>query len=452
MTQLDTVPSVPRRLKLWLVANATTVGVCAFMLLARVLLTFIETLHYYWPHRLLWLSDLLYHNLPFLSWVFSHSNDQSKIRSIEQIEESCCIISECYDVVCADGHVLTVQRKILRSQSANEYRRAGPPVLLLHGLLQDSDAFCCSGDHSLVYALLTAGHDVWCGNNRGTKYSSRHATYSPNAEQFWDFNIDHLARYDVPSMVDLVLERSKYQKLALIGFSQGSAQSFAALSLYPALNEKVSLFVALAPAVRTAAVGGVISHLSAAYPDILTTVFGKHSFLPIVIGWQKILTPTFLERVVSTSMLLLFGWDCREIGIDRRLKLYQFVYSLSSVSCVSHWFHVLGQNNGRLCSYDSGIRLESGFGSADNVGNSTDYDMSRISCPVAVFSGTRDFIVDASVVPNSVQNCVHVHIQNNYEHLDMIWADGAHESIFPNVVKLVDKFCPSIEFLPLSKQ
>jgi len=37
-------------------------------------------------------------------------------------------------------------------------------------------------------------------------------------------------------------------KLSYVGFSQGTAQAFAALSIHPGLNDKVNVFIALAPA------------------------------------------------------------------------------------------------------------------------------------------------------------------------------------------------------------
>ena len=37
-------------------------------------------------------------------------------------------------------------------------------------------------------------------------------------------------------------------KLSYVGFSQGTAQAFAALSIHPRLNEKINVFIALAPA------------------------------------------------------------------------------------------------------------------------------------------------------------------------------------------------------------
>jgi hypothetical protein len=44
------------------------------------------------------------------------------------------------------------------------------------------------------------------------------------------------------------LETTGAPNLTYIGFSQGTAQAFAGLSINPALNEKINLFIALAPA------------------------------------------------------------------------------------------------------------------------------------------------------------------------------------------------------------
>ena len=59
---------------------------------------------------------------------------------------------------------------------------------------------------------------------------------------------DEFAFYDVPDSIDYVLHTTRAKSLSYIGFSQGTAQAFAALSIHPQLNEKVDLFIALAPA------------------------------------------------------------------------------------------------------------------------------------------------------------------------------------------------------------
>ena len=59
---------------------------------------------------------------------------------------------------------------------------------------------------------------------------------------------DEFAFYDIPDSIDYVLHATTAKSLSYIGFSQGTAQAFAALSIYPQLNEKVNVFIALAPA------------------------------------------------------------------------------------------------------------------------------------------------------------------------------------------------------------
>lgn len=71
-------------------------------------------------------------------------------------------------------------------------------------------------------------------------------TYS--AYSYRNFCIDEFARYDIPDSIEYILKVTGEKSLSYIGFSQGTAQAFAALSICPTLNTKVDVFVALAPA------------------------------------------------------------------------------------------------------------------------------------------------------------------------------------------------------------
>jgi len=55
---------------------------------------------------------------------------------------------------------------------------------------------------------------------------------------------------DIPETLQYILDVAQPPsgKLSYIGFSQGSAQAFAALSVHPQLNDKVVVFIAIAPA------------------------------------------------------------------------------------------------------------------------------------------------------------------------------------------------------------
>jgi len=47
-----------------------------------------------------------------------------------------------------------------------------------------------------------------------------------------------------------VLDYTRAEKLSYVGFSQGSAQAFAALSMNEKLNDQLNVFIALAPIMR----------------------------------------------------------------------------------------------------------------------------------------------------------------------------------------------------------
>lgn len=115
--------------------------------------------------------------------------------------------------------------------------------------------FCASTpEDSLAFILADQGYDVWLGNTRGSKYSSKHSKFDLNSaqgrSQYWDFSLDQYVKYDVPDVVDYILERTGAKKVSYIGFSQGSAQALAALALNDDLNTKINRLFALAPPMK----------------------------------------------------------------------------------------------------------------------------------------------------------------------------------------------------------
>ena len=167
---------------------------------------------------------------------------------------------EEHAVLTKDGYLLGLHRILGRKGNADTPsrtyahkgpRRGRPVVYLHHGLLMCSDVFLCttSEERSLPLMLAEAGYDVWLGNNRGNKYSKKHISLHPHSSQFWNYSLDEFAWRDIPDSIEYVLEVTGEKSLSYVGFSQGSAQAFAALSICPALNDKINLFVALAPAI-----------------------------------------------------------------------------------------------------------------------------------------------------------------------------------------------------------
>lgn len=271
------------------------------------------------------------------------------------------------------------------------------------------------------------------GNNRGNRYSHKHLRLSPGDEKYWDFCIDDLAQIDVPTMLAYIKQATRIAHVSYIGLSQGTAQAFAAFSWNPELSETVPVFIALAPAVRVKGLTpSILASLITANLEFINVIFGHKSMLGYVTSWQRILTPKFFTQAVVMSMSYLFGWDCSTISAERREQLFQHVYSFSSVKCVSHWFQLI--RHGKLAMFQDRF--------ASNGRHTLNYELTKIRCPIALFYGGRDELVDAQAVAQELgpRRIVKNHCEPRYEHLDMLWADDAYEKIFPGVIQLLTDY------------
>jgi len=61
-----------------------------------------------------------------------------------------------------------------------------PPVLLQHGLESDMMQWVMNKPEvAPAFVLAREGYDVWLGNNRGTRFSSKHTTLDPKKKPYW---------------------------------------------------------------------------------------------------------------------------------------------------------------------------------------------------------------------------------------------------------------------------
>jgi len=336
---------------------------------------------------------------------------------MEDLTRQCGLLAESQEVVTADGFHLMLFRLKRRGGGGGQGRQ----VLLFHGLMQDCESFLVGGRDSLAAVLaLESDSDVWLANARCNKYSQRHSHLSSQEDKFWQVSLDELVS-DVEVLVDHVLSRGVGRGLVCIGFSQGSAQLCGALSSSPTLNVKLSLLVCLAPAVKPAglAPSPLISAIQSR-PAVMSFLFGRRAMFSSVFNWQSILSPSAFAWTCVRSMRFLFGWSCDKISVRRRATLFQSIYSPAPVRTILHWFQ-----NIQLCHLG-------------DFRNATPYDFSLITCPVAILSGSRDTLIVPSALRDKVgERCILYHIEKDYEHLDLIWADDAKENIFKRILKLI---------------
>lgn len=76
---------------------------------------------------------------------------------------------------------------------------------------------------------MKEGYDVWLGNTRGNKYSSRHLFKNRDDLDFFNFGIDEAATIDLPTFIKYVLEQTKQKQLYLICHSQSTSFYAAAM-------------------------------------------------------------------------------------------------------------------------------------------------------------------------------------------------------------------------------
>ncbi|KAG8260639.1 hypothetical protein J6590_092468 [Homalodisca vitripennis] len=186
-------------------------------------------------------------------------------------------LCETHRVTTEDKFILQIHR--LPGGKSTVLNTSLTPVLLQHGLLDSSAAWVISGpDKALAravrvlsslafqwtrqsprsvqvyydilsagYLLADQGYDVWMGNARGNIYSKAHETLHPDDPNFWNWTWDEMGRYDLPAVIDYILQVTGHQQILYIGHSMGTTMFFVLCSSRPEYNAKVRYMAALAP-------------------------------------------------------------------------------------------------------------------------------------------------------------------------------------------------------------
>ncbi|KAK5578280.1 hypothetical protein RB653_003236 [Dictyostelium firmibasis] len=320
-----------------------------------------------------------------------------------------------------------------------------PVVVIMHGFMQTSEAWLCRSDpkDSLPFILADAGFDVWLGNNRGNKYSFKHTNFTPNQEGFWNWSLDELVRYDYPSIVNFICERTGAPSISYIGFSQGTAQGWAALSTNTIISKKINLFIALAPVATVKGFSNpMIDSLARSRPDFIFLLFGKKSMLPSTIFWRNFLPKDVFVRLIDTSVKFLFGWCTENISQEEKKMLYSHIFSYTSVKSVVHWFQIIQTN--RFQMFDDIL-----LGITPNEDSKKPhryhgrvipgYHPSQILTKCALFYGGSDNLPNTKALLSHLprDRVIMVHEEPSYEHLDFMWGKDAAEKVFSKVVSLL---------------
>lgn len=182
---------------------------------------------------------------------------------------------EQHKVTTEDGYILELHRIPHGLNNANETNK--PAVLLQHGLLCSSADWVNNGgpESSLGFLLADRGYDVWLGNQRGNTWSRKHTTLDPDVDkkEFWNFSWDEIGRFDLPAMIDFIMEQTGVDGVFYAGHSQGTTAFFVMASERPEYNDKIKFMSALAPIAFMSHLENVAVQLLAANENVLDVSF-----------------------------------------------------------------------------------------------------------------------------------------------------------------------------------
>ncbi|KAI1261632.1 Alpha/Beta hydrolase protein [Xylariaceae sp. FL1019] len=374
----------------------------------------------------------------------------TSLRNATDFVEICATFgytAEEHVVPTKDGYLLGIHRLAWRKGEEDLKVNDGPASVkkrvayLHHGLLMNSEVWVCLTDaqRCLPFVLVEAGFDVWLGNNRGNKYSKKSINCSPNSTKFWNFSIDEFAFHDIPDSIQYIIDTTKQPSLSYIGFSQGTAQAFASLSIHPKLNKQVNVFIALAPAMSVPGLkNGIVDALIKASPSVLFLLFGRRSILSSATMWQSILYPPIFVKFIDMGNNFLFGWKSKNMSLSQKLAAYPHLYSFTSTKSVVHWFQIIRNKSFQM--FDDDVQSRFGMNSPNKYTKVAKYPTRNIKTPIVIVYGGSDSLVNIKVMLKELPRRTVATEIPHYEHLDFLWARDTDTQVFRHVFDALQSF------------
>ncbi|XP_062558766.1 lipase 1-like [Armigeres subalbatus] len=297
--------------------------------------------------------------------------------------------SESHIVTTEDGYRLTLFRLLPNGKSRGV-------AILQHGLRQSSASWLLL-EQNLPLQLLDQGLEVWLANSRASKEISTHVNENISVAEFWNFSFHEIGYYDLAATVDFILPTSGFERVQLIGFSEGAAAILILLSKRPHYNDRISSLCLVAPAVI----------LPRSSFTVLAALYV--TFKPIL--------PWSLQWFVTGSNKH-YGNSPKELKHLQHLML-----------------------SGRFVEYNYGSKKNRRqYGSS----KPPEYPLEKLTCPVVLHYGSADRIVHprdvkklAALMVNSEQ--VDIIRHKKTKHLDFVTREKVTTDVYPLIVESVVK-------------
>ncbi|CAO4377335.1 unnamed protein product [Caenorhabditis nigoni] len=356
-----------------------------------------------------------------------------------------------YSVTTDDGYILELHRIPHGKNNVSWPNGKQPVVFMQHGLLCASTDWTMNlPDQSAAFIFADAGFDVWLGNMRGNTYSMKHKNLKPSHSDFWEWSWDEMATYDLPAMIDKVLEVTGQESLYYMGHSQGTLTMFSHLSKDDgSFAKKIKKFFALAPVGSVKNIKGFLSffaHYFSLEFDGWFDIFGAGEFLPnnwaMKLAAKDICGGLKIESDLCDNVCFLIAGPESDQWNSTRVPVYaSHDPAGTATQNIVHWIQMV--RHGGVPAYDWGTKEnKKKYGQA----NPPEYDFTAIKgTQIYLYWSDADWLADKTDITDYLLTRLNPAIiaQNNYftdyNHFDFVFGLRAVHDIYNPIVDICTK-------------
>ncbi|CAH2056963.1 unnamed protein product, partial [Iphiclides podalirius] len=355
--------------------------------------------------------------------------------------------SEEHTVITEDGYILSIFR--IEGKNCQGPTRS-PPVLIMHDLLMSSDSWLDSGPGSgLAYLISDDCYDLWVGNVRGNYYGKRHQTLDPETDiDFWQFTVYEIGVYDVPAIINYILNQTSSDKINYIGYSQGASTYFIMCSETEGYCDKVSLFIGLEPDSKNTFTKSILWRFIAETFQFLSphlTEIGIYEALPLGGIFQDTASYVCSDYVMADTFCrdFLNLLDSPHPGsVDTETIRVLAGHFPAGTSVKNMVWYSQSLNVDRFQHFD--------YGNTANMElyNSTRppaYNLTATTTPTLVINGLNDYLTvpaDVDWLTSHLPNVVEHYIVQDplWNHLDVPYSNLTSKEILPKITAYLSKY------------
>lgn len=213
-------------------------------------------------------------------------------------------------------------------------RRYREPLILCHGLGANRYNLDWPGQ-SLARYFAERGFDVFVPETRGAGLSERPRLFGAKR---WDFTFDHLARYDVPAIIDRVREITGEARVLWLGHSMGGMIAYAHLGMTPDSPIRAAAVLGSPAAFESLGWARRISFLARVFPFL--RVLHQNAFASLIAPLTQRLRPNAPHLMANAA------------NMDPLLSRRLMVNLISDVSWPLMRHAALWVDSGQLLSAD----------------------------------------------------------------------------------------------------